>query len=334
MNTQTINVTILGLAFFFIFFSYQTSVFIQQTVVNSIKTKPEYNFHGDGYLSLCLTYAIFAISNWLSPSIVAIVGLKYGMFLAAITYAIYPACFIYPTTSLFYLSTALVGLGAGPLWAAQGGYLAKNSDSDTSGRNAGIFWSMFQSSILFGNIFVYLAFNQKTTITDETRYLVYGVLTASGVLGLIVILTLRDKTKTLELNNSNSSGAWDQFIGAVDLMRTFDILMLTIGFLFTGMLTTFISGVYGTALGATWQFGEDAKKFIGLSGVFMGLGEIFGGATFGLMGSRITKQIGREKIFILGLLFTLSAFGLIYINLPPDSAIVDRAKTNAIINPK
>lgn len=333
MKSQTFNVILLGLAFFFIFFSYQTSVFIQQTVVNSIKTKPEYDFHGEGYLSLCLTSIIFAISNWLSPSIIAFTGLKYGMFLAGITYAIYPASFINPTTTLFYVAAALVGLGAGPIWTAQGGYLTENSDDETSGRNSGIFWAMLQSSILFGNLFVYVVFNDKATISDETRHLVYGVLTTVCSAGVIILLALPAKSKTIDFDESNRMGAWGQFLNALKLMRSPDILILTIVFFFTGQLVSFIFGVYGTALGATWQFGVDAKKYIGLSGAFMGFGEILGGTIFGLMGTTITKSVGRDKIFAFGGSVTLVSMALVYVNLPPDSASTDRAELDAIIKP-
>lgn len=335
MDKQLLNVILLGLAFFFIFLSFQTSVFIQQTVVNSIRTKPEYNFHGDGYISLCITYIVFAISNWLSPSIIGLTGAKYGMFFAAMTYALYSASFIYPTTLTFYLAAVLIGMGAGPLWAAQGNYLADNSDSETSGRNAGLFWAIFQSSILFGNIFVYVAFNNKTTISDETRFLVYGVLTSLAVVGIFILLLLRQKSVPLSVSEC-LPGPWKQFKGALKLSATLNMILLTIVFLFTGQLLTFFSGIYGTALGATWQFGPDAKKYIGLSGAFIGLGEIFGGAVFGLMGSKLTKckLFKRECIFLLGTLIGLVAYALVYFNLPPDSPLVPRAETDALMMPR
>lgn len=44
----------------------------------------------------------------------------------------------------------------------------------------------------------------------------------------------------------------------------------------SGLELTFYSGVYGTCIGAMTQFGDDAKSLIGLSGIFIGLGEILG----------------------------------------------------------
>lgn len=333
MNLQLINVILLGAAFHLIFFSFQTSVFIQQTVVNSIKSKPEYNFTGNGYISLCITYTVFALSNWLAPSIIALTGVKYGMFLGATTYALYSASFIYPTTALFYAAAALIGLGAGPLWSAQGSYLTKNSSSNTSSRNAAIFWSMLQSSILFGNIFVYLTFSNQSVLSDKTRFVVYGVLTVVCALGTLLILFLRNSCDTFVINDS-TIGSWGQFSAALKLAVSFNIILLSFAFLFTGQLLSFFTGVYGTAIGATSQFGPDSKKFIGLSGIFIGIGEIFGGSIFGLLGARVSKKLGRDTIFVFGYLTTLTAIVQIYINLPPDSPLVDHAVVRPIIVPR
>lgn len=335
MNLQRLNVFLLGIAFHFIFFSFQTSVFIQQTVVNSIKTKPEYKFKGDGYVSLCITYSVFALSNWLAPSIIAITGIKYGMFLGTLTYAFYSASFIYPTTELFYAAAAIIGLGAGPLWTAQGSYLAKNSDEATSSQNAGIFWSMLQSSILFGNLFVYFAFSSQTTIEDGTRYIVYGVLTGVCLLGAMVILMLRDNSRTLMISEETLT-ALGQFKSAVELSKTFHMILLAFAFLFTGQLLSFFTGVYGTAIGATSQFGPDSKKYIGLSGIFIGIGEILGGSIFGLMGAKVNSKVGRGTIFGLGYVVIMVASALIYINLPPDSSLPSDqvAKLKPIVEPR
>lgn len=334
MNLQLVNVLLLGAAFHLIFFSFQTSVFIQQTVVNSIKIKPEYKFTGDGYVSLCITYLTFALSNWLAPSMISLTGLKHGMFLGGLTYVIYSASFIYPTTVLFYTAAALIGLGAGPLWTAQGSYLAKNSCPETSSRNAAIFWSMLQSSILLGNIFVYLAFSDQTTISDQTRYIVYGVLTGVCALGVLLLLTLRNRTSSVVINDATPTGALSQFLGAVRLSKTSNMILFAFAFLFTGILTTFLTGIYGTAIGATSQFGPDAKKFIGLSGVFIGIGEIVGGSIFGLLGAKCSKSLGRDTIFVLGYLVVMVASGLIFVNLPADAPLVDRSVQAAIIEPK
>lgn len=366
VDVKQVNVLLLGAAFHLLFFSFQTSVFIQQTVVNSIRLKPEHNFKGDGYVSLCITYAVFALANWLAPSVIAWTGVKYGMFLGSTTYVLYSASFINPTTGLFYLAAALIGLGAGLLWTAQGSCLSQNSDAQTSTRNAAVFWSMLQSSILFGNLFVFFAFDSQGTISDQTRYVVYGVLTLVGALGALVLLLLRDvsppgassatnsearsqsggkavaealrdnPTATSEQGEEDEAAytAWGQFVRAVKLAHTRDMLLLSTAFLFTGQLLSFFTGVYGTAIGATTQFGPDSKKYIGLAGIFIGVGEIAGGSLFGLLGARVNKLMGRDTIFVLGFLTTMAALALTFVNLPPDSPLVARSQLAAIIEPK
>lgn len=44
----------------------------------------------------------------------------------------------------------------------------------------------------------------------------------------------------------------------------------------SGLELTFYSGVYGTCIGAMTRFGKDAKSLIGISGIFIGIGEILG----------------------------------------------------------
>lgn len=48
--------------------------------------------------------------------------------------------------------------------------------------------------------------------------------------------------------------------------------------------------MYATSVGNTQRFGSDSKKYVGLVGIFVGLGEMFGGVIFGLFGSRTVKK--------------------------------------------
>ena len=45
---------------------------------------------------------------------------------------------------------------------------------------------------------------------------------------------------------------------------------------FTGVNQTFYSGVFGTCLSRMKVFGVSAKSYIGLAGIFIGLGGILG----------------------------------------------------------
>ena len=47
-------------------------------------------------------------------------------------------------------------------------------------------------------------------------------------------------------------------------------------FISPGFELTFFSGVYGTSVGHTQVFGTDAKSYLALCGIFIGVGEIIG----------------------------------------------------------
>lgn len=85
-----------------------------------------------------------------------------------------------------------------------------------------------------------------------------------------------------------------------------------------GFELSFYSGVYSSSIGFTLKFGESAKQLVGLSGIFIGIGEIFGGVLFGLLGSK-TIKFGRDPIVIVGFIVHLVSFLLIYLNLPDNA---------------
>lgn len=83
-----------------------------------------------------------------------------------------------------------------------------------------------------------------------------------------------------------------------------------------GLELSFFSGVYSPSIGFTKSIGESAKQLVGLSGIFIGIGEVSGGVAFGLLGARTSNKIGRDPIVILGFVIHIIAFFLIFLNLP------------------
>lgn len=91
----------------------------------------------------------------------------------------------------------------------------------------------------------------------------------------------------------------------------------------TGIELAFFSVVYGTAIGNTNNLvdsGESPKKYIGLSGMLIGVGEILGGLSFGILGSK-TNRLGRDSIVILGYFTHMVAFFLVFINFPKNASL-------------
>ncbi|XP_055510184.1 UNC93-like protein MFSD11 isoform X2 [Leucoraja erinacea] len=336
------NVIILGCSFMFVFTAFQTCGNIEQTVIKSINST---QFHGSGYTSLAIIYTVFSASNLLTPSIVALLGSQLSMFISGLVYSAYVAVFIQPYTWSFYLASVVIGIAAAVLWTAQGNCLTINSDENTIGRNSGIFWALLQFSLLFGNLYIYFAWKGEKHISDYNRRTVYTALTVISLVGSVFFILIRKPISEVQSTENNvpddeheplirtqeqPSQAVAAFKSAINIFLTKEILLLSVCIAYTGLELTFFSGVYGTCLGATNYFGDEAKSLIGLSGIFVGVGEIIGGATFGLLNKFLSKYlgIGRNPVVLLGLFCHILAYYLIFLNVPNDAPVVSDVGTN------
>ncbi|XP_042248814.1 UNC93-like protein MFSD11 [Thunnus albacares] len=332
----TFNVVILGVGFLFIFTAFTTCGNIEQTVVKSLEND---TFTGSGYHSLGIIYGIFSFSNLLAPTVVAVIGPKITMFLSGLLYSGYIAVFIIPSTWAFYLTSVLIGIGAAMLWTAQGQFLVENSDASTINRNTGMFWALLQCSMLFGNLYIYFDWNGRTEISDGSRKNIFLFLLVASVLGTLSFLVLRKSHHEEEMlseeegqsllsarvmykhrANTAMQDAKSEFKTILQLLKAKTMVLLSPCMVYSGLELAFYSGVYGTCIGATTQFGAAAKGLIGISGIVIGIGEIVGGGLFGLLCKN--NRFRRTSVVFLGMVVHFVAFYLIFLNIPDDAPVV------------
>lgn len=332
----TFNVVILGVGFLFIFTAFTTCGNIEQTVVKSLEND---TFTGSGYHSLGIIYGIFSFSNLLAPTVVAVIGPKITMFLSGLLYSGYIAVFIIPSTWAFYLTSVLIGIGAAMLWTAQGQFLVENSDASTINRNTGMFWALLQCSMLFGNLYIYFDWNGRTEISDSSRKNIFLFLLVASVLGTLSFLVLRKSHHEEEMlseeegqsllsarvmykhrANTAMQDAKSEFKTILQLLKAKTMVLLSPCMVYSGLELAFYSGVYGTCIGATTQFGAAAKGLIGISGIVIGIGEIVGGGLFGLLCKN--NRFRRTSVVFLGMVVHFVAFYLIFLNIPDDAPVV------------
>lgn len=339
-SKKLFNVIILGVSFMFIFTAFQTCGNIAQTVITNLNNT---DFHGSGYTSMSIIYGVFSASNLLSPSVVAIVGPQLSMVVSGIFYSLYIAVFIQPATWAFYTASVFIGIAAAVLWTAQGNCLTVNSDENTIGRNSGVFWALLQSSLFFGNLYIYFAWQGKTHISESDRRTVFIALTVISLVGTVLFFLIRKQEDTKapgEEDSANetlgdSSSAQNKMTRAVAAFKksiklsfTKEILLLSVTTAYTGLELTFFSGVYGTCIGAVNRFGSEEKSLIGLSGIFIGVGEILGGGIFGLLSKN--NRFGRNPVVMLGIVVHFIAFYLIFFNMPNDAPIAPMEGTDDV----
>lgn len=335
-----LNVLILSWGFMLVFTAFQTMGNIEKTVLQSIN-EDDPNFTGEAYTSLAIIYAVFATCNWLAPSYISMTGPRIAILTGACCYVLFIGSFLWPQNVLLYAASCILGLGAALIWTGHGQYLTENSDSDTMSRNAGIFWAIFQCSMFAGNLFVYFMFTDSE-INATTRRLVFGVLTGLAILGTCLLATLRRISNSLVLGEAEGVSsadkelripeparkkpllaAWHALTDAIDLFITKNILLLSSMFVYTGLVLTFYSGVYSSSIGFTKAMGDSRKSLIGLSGIFIGIGEVVGGALFGIFGSKVSRVCGVWSVVLTGFCAHLFAFVSIFLNLPNDSPFAD-----------
>lgn len=339
-SKKLFNVLILGISFMFIFTAFQTCGNIAQTVITNLNST---DFHGSGYTSMSIIYGVFSASNLISPSVVALVGPQLSMFISGIFYSLYIAVFIQPSTWSFYTASVFIGIAAAVLWTAQGNCLTINSDENTIGRNSGVFWALLQSSLFFGNLYIYFAWQGKTYISESDRRTVFIALTVISLVGTVLFFLIRkqedtkapgEEDSTNEIHGDSSSArnklvrAVDAFKRSIKLSFTKEILLLSVTTAYAGLELTFFSGVYGTCIGAVNRFGTEEKSLIGLSGIFIGVGEILGGGIFGLLSKK--SRFGRNPIVMLGIAVHFIAFYLIFVNMPSNAPVAPMEGTDDI----
>ncbi|KAM9222277.1 UNC93-like protein MFSD11 isoform 1-T1 [Leptosomus discolor] len=339
-SKKLFNIIILGVSFMFIFTAFQTCGNIAQTVITNLNNT---DFHGSGYTSMSIIYGVFSASNLLSPSVVAIVGPQLSMVVSGVFYSLYIAVFIQPATWAFYTASVFIGIAAAVLWTAQGNCLTVNSNENTIGRNSGVFWALLQSSLFFGNLYIYFAWRGKTHISESDRRTVFIALTVISLVGTVLFFLIRKQEDTKapgEDDSANevlgdSSSAQNKMMRAVAAFKksiklsfTKEILLLSVTTAYTGLELTFFSGVYGTCIGAVNRFGSEEKSLIGLSGIFIGVGEILGGGLFGLLSKN--NRFGRNPVVMLGIVVHFVAFYLIFFNMPNDAPIAPMEGTDHV----
>ncbi|XP_015588613.1 UNC93-like protein MFSD11 [Cephus cinctus] len=334
-----LNVMVLSWGFMLVFTAFQTMGNIEKTVLESI-SQDDPSFSGDGYTSLAIIYAVFATCNWLAPSYISMTGPRTAILTGCCCYIFFIGSFLWPHTVLLYVASAVLGIGAALIWTGHGQYLTENSDSETMSRNAGIFWAIFQSSLFIGNLFVYFMFTGPT-IKASTRNLVFWVLTVLSTIGTALLATLRKAPRKLALGEAEGvssadkelqipepmrerplSAAWHALRDAFKLFFTRRMLLFALTFLYTGVVLTFASGVYSPSIGFTKAIGKNSKSLVGLSGICIGIGEVVGGALFGILASK-TGKYGRYPIVLIGFIVHTFAFVTIYLNLPNDAPFQD-----------
>ena len=357
------NIYLHSICFLLVFTAFNTSGGISQRALTGYQDETagtDHEFKGiDGFISTSIVYTFFALSNWIAPIIVEFTSTKFSMMIGASIYALYVATYIYPNALVMWISSALLGCGAGVLWTAQGTFITDNSDEKTMQKNTGIFWMFLQSGMIWGNLYIYRTLEGKTSIDSESRVPLYWTFTFLASVGTMLMILLKqynhiDKqdykrgyvldeeqsSEVEQMKNLNCESSSDNekisendedamtkckrvFLEAIDLFGTKPMLILCLHFIYTGVIQSFWTTVYPAMIGGTKDFGADSDRLTGINGITMGAGQVVGGLIFSIFPKFMGNRLSKENIVIMGGVIHLVCFAFIYGNFEPCSPLSD-----------
>ena len=97
----------IGICFFLLFSGYQTT----QNYQTGINEK-------NGFISVALIYGCYGIGQFFAPAVVQLLTPKYSLIFASLCYVFYIATNIKLIIPLYFVASAVCGIGASIIWSA------------------------------------------------------------------------------------------------------------------------------------------------------------------------------------------------------------------------
>lgn len=287
--------------------------------------KDKANFTGDGYVSLAIVFVVFGMALFFSPMYGTLISTKLSLLLGALCNLVFTVIFFWPESTLLYVGSAIQGVGNALMWVSSGRALTENSKPATISRNAGIFWATFQLSLVTGNLFVYFTFTGKS-FDEATRKTILITLTVLSTIGCSIFTGFKgpprvepaEKTVKLEdekINDCSLKSAWLRMRNAALLVFTENMMLLSISFLYTGLIIAFYTGVYTSVVGFTVKLGDIRKRLVNLTGVAIGIGAALGATFSGSLAPKL-KICSNSLILVFGFSAQIVCFIITYLNFP------------------
>ncbi|XP_046676871.1 UNC93-like protein MFSD11 [Homalodisca vitripennis] len=329
LSRELVCILSLSVCFMLLFAADYSMVNMQKIVVSSIADDNP-GFEVEGYTVTGITYTMFAITLWFGPYINYAVGTRLTMAISALGYLFYVGSYAMETEWAIYAGGVSVGIAAGTLWPAQGHYMIENSSPETTPRNVGIFWFIFMSSNMLGNIFVYFAFHGKKYIGQTTRRTAIYSLIVINTLAVISFMFLPKSASTQKVRDYGPIKTMRQ---SWRILVSPKMLWLVLTFCYTGLQQAFWNGIYSPSVGFTLAFGDSAKELVALSGIFMTFGAVFGALCLIVLSGWIRGHRYARRMFVLaGCTAQMLAYLISYINLP-NSAVFGNTHEQSLITP-
>ncbi|KAM5326041.1 protein unc-93 homolog A isoform 2-T4 [Glossophaga mutica] len=288
MDRSLRNVLVVSLGFLLLFTAYGGLQNLQSSL---------YSAEGLGVAVLSTLYGAMLLSSmFLPPLLIRTLGCKWTIVAAMSCYVAFSLGNFYASWSTLVPTSILLGLGAAPLWSAQGTYLttvgnayaekAGQTGKDVVSRYFGIFFLVFQSSGVWGNLISSLVFGQTPT-------------QGSGVLAVLLVALLLDP-----LGDAQPRSEGERPSVGCTLLSTFRLLrdrrlrLLVLLPMYSGFEQAFLAGDY-TRSYATCALGI---HFVGYVMICFSATNSLCSELYG----KVSRYTGRIPLYVFGAVTQLS----------------------------
>ncbi|XP_032194372.1 protein unc-93 homolog A isoform X2 [Mustela erminea] len=278
-------------------------------------------------------------STCLPPLLIKKFGCKWTIVLSMCCYVAFSLGNFYASWYTLIPTSIVLGLGAAPLWSAQCTYLTimGNTQAEkvgTVGRDVvnqyfGIFFLIFQSSGVWGNLISSLVFGQTptqeaipeeqllscgasdclmaTASTNSTQrpsqtliYTLLGIYTGSGVLAVLLVAVFLEPTKDAQQKDKGEKKLpfWFTLLSTFRLLRDKRLRLLVLLPVYSGFEQAFLTGDY-TRSYTTCALGI---QFVGYVMICFSATN----ALCSLLYGRLSQHTGRIALYALGAVTHLS----------------------------
>uniref|UniRef100_A0A8C7A821 Protein unc-93 homolog A n=1 Tax=Neovison vison TaxID=452646 RepID=A0A8C7A821_NEOVI len=283
------NVLVVSFGFLLLFTAYGGLQSLQSSL---------YSEEGLGVTALSTLYGgVLLSSMFLPPLLIKKFGCKWTIVLSMCCYVAFSLGNFYASWYTLIPTSIVLGLGAAPLWSAQCTYLTimGNAQAEKVGKVGrdvvnqyfGIFFLIFQSSGVWGNLISSLVFGQTPT-------------QGSGVLAVLLVAVFLEPIRDAqqEGEGEKKSPFWFTLLSSFRLLRDKRLRLLVLLPVYSGFEQAFLAGDY-TRSYTTCALGI---QFVGYVMICFSATN----ALCSLLYGRLSQHTGRIALYALGAVTHLS----------------------------
>ncbi|ORY02727.1 MFS general substrate transporter [Basidiobolus meristosporus CBS 931.73] len=178
-------------------------------------------------------YACFAVFGVFGGAIHNILGSRWTMVCGGLTYALYSGSLVYYSNThkpaFVIIASAILGIGAGMFWTAQGTIMMSYPSEDQKGRAVGIFWIIFNLGSVLGS-FIPFGLNFHSTldhVSTATYYVLMVIMIIGALLGFGLIppeKVVREDGTRVQVSKFHNAGG--EIIEILKLFKNKNMLLL------------------------------------------------------------------------------------------------------------